>query len=627
MALESANTPVARPAVTVTAQTPQMKMNAPQQPPKWSFHNSSMFQRGPIGRNISSEALGKLQKAIEEIFKSSAPNFEIQLLSLDNNNQTNLAYSCLVVCLKNKAEPELGVAFYTFIIEGSGEKIPPRFENINGNQVEIIRTASEANDAILAQEIGKKLAAMYPNQRLLPSDACVIPASFKPEDIKAVHAIAVSAGMACHTLLLSKSPSFVDLRLSENQHDSNLVVQPRYENKTIEDAVGAPIRSDVQIAFSSQQNNQNQANKSVNDSGRVIRVSQIDGFVDLVWAPVVESNQFSMYQPNIDPRTVYQKYAARFVMTQVTNEYLQTLPAYLLSLVTATLIREQNNWYNVFRPRATLAKEVDLHDIGMVNLECALPGPDGQPTRGPIDTKTSTFGAADLARLISMCVRPGLILSMDIADAGPDTWCTSAFAAASDGSPEVRAGATKTILDAAQYLTNGNFGNHFPQGTPLFVDSGNRVHMGFYEDSTGAQRDIRNLDYLAVLTQTQNDPEVIKKYSDTFTNNNIPLNLRLAERKRIYAGIVNRLEITGFATRVTFSDAFIKALVAGCMAAGLQMRADLAGVGIETQDRAGFAGIAAALANPNSTGLFNQQTAGTFGSTVSNNMFQRFGGY
>ena len=40
--------------------------------------------------------------------------------------------------------------------------------------------------------------------------------------------------------------------------------------------------------FQSQQNNANQAGRSVNDGGRTMKVSQIDGFMDLVWNPAVD---------------------------------------------------------------------------------------------------------------------------------------------------------------------------------------------------------------------------------------------------------------------------------------------------------------------------------------------------
>ncbi len=603
---------------------PQMRMGAPaqasqQQSSRWSFHNASLFQRGPIGRNVSSEALAKLQKVMEEVFKGASPAYEIQLVALDNNNQTNLAYSVLVVCLKNKSEPDLGVSYYPMIIEASGEKIPSRFENINNQQYEIVRVAGEAMDGVLINEVSKKLSGIYPNQKLLPSDGCVIPDGFNIEDAAKLHAVAVSAAMACHTELLVRSPNFSDIRLTESARDSMLVVQPRYENKVIQNAVGLPLRSDVQIAFTSQQNQQAQS-KSINDSGRIVKVSQIDGYVDLVWAPVVEGNSFGMYQQNVDPRTFYQKFAARFIITQAINEHLQTLPAYLLSLVTATVIREQNNWFNVFRPRATVPNTVDLHDIGAINLEVGLPNTDGKV----VDTKEAGFDVGKLATFMSTCIRPGLVVSMDIEDTGPDSWCTSVFAVASDGTPQAQQNAQLAIFNAANQLTGGAFQEFF-KGGAMFVDQGNRIHLGNYTDNNGVVRDIRDLDYLAILNLTGNqDIDVVRRYSDTFTRTDQNINQRLSDRKRIMVGLVPNLKITGYATRVTFSEAFISALTQACAKAGLQTRCDMGGQGIEAQTRAQFNSIAGALVGANPSGLFNQQMGGPIGMAVASPVFSRF---
>lgn len=621
MALETTGTSA---NATAAPATPRMQMNQsaqPQQPQRWSFHSGSPFQRGPIGRNISSEALGKLQKAMEEVYKTASAAYEVQLVCLDNNNQSNLAYSVLVLCLKSKAEPDLGVSYYPMIVEGSGEKIPPRFENLNGNQYEIVRVAGEAMDAVLASEIHKKLVVLYPNQKLLPSDGCVIPASFKTDDAQRLHDVAVSAATACHTELATRSPNFPDIRLGDSARDSALVVQPRYDNKTFLNSVGSPIRSDVQVFFTSQQAATNNS-RSINDSGRIVKVSQIDGFVDLVWAPVVEANNFGMYQPNVDPRTFYQKYAARFVITQVVNEYLQTLPAYLLSLVTATLVREQNNWYNAFRPRAVIPNSVDLHDIGAINLEVNLPNTEGKV----LDTKEAGFDLGKLATFMSACIRPGLILSMDVEDTGPETWSTSVFAVASNGNGQAQSNAQAAIYNAANHLTSGAFQEFF-QGGAMFADEGNRIHLGHYVDNNGNQRDIRDLDYVAILNLTgSQDLEIIKRYSDTFTRVDQNINQRLSDRKRILSGLVPGLEITGYATRVTFTEAFVSALTRACQKAGLQMRSDLGGLGVEAQTRTTFGGVNGALAGANPSGLFNQQAAGQIGGTSFGPTFARFGG-
>lgn len=604
MAIETNTPTTAKPAPMTMNQNQASQSSATQsaqstQPTPWSFHNGSFFSRAPIGRNIGSEALLKLQKAMETVYAASAPQFDVKMVALDNNNEKTLAFSALVVCVVDKTMPTTGVAYYTMVIEGSGEKIPPRFENIGGQQIEITRVTSEAFDSILAREVQKKLRVQYPQQNLINSEGCVIPSGFNHEDAAQVHAVAVNAGMACFTELSTRHPNFTDLNLSMQSKDSTLVVNHRYERKQVTDGVGSPVRSDVQITFQSQQNNGNQAGRSVNDGGRTMKVSQIDGFIDLVWAPAIDVNPYTAYQQQ-NMQLKNQKYLARFVMTNMENEFLQTLPAYLLSLVTAQAVGRDNNWFNSFKPRMLAPNEQDMYDIGAINLEVNVENnPSG--VGAIIDTKSATFGVPELVQLLSSTFRPGLVMSLDVADNGPSSWCTSVFAEASIGNPD----ATSAIFNAAMQLTNGLFQSHFPAGAPIFVDQGNRIHMGHYEDRNGTKRDIRDIDYLAVLNMLSNDLTTVQDFSNTFNNSGMDINVRLAKRKQIIMGIAQRAEITGFATRVTFSSQFSEALSSAVAAAGFTTRLDNNGGVLQAAGRVGASNIASGLLTGANNSVFS----------------------
>lgn len=582
----------------------------------WSFHSAGPLGLAPMGKNIGSEVLAKLQKALTDVYTRADQKFEISLVPVDNNNESNLAFSSLVVCVRDKTFKEVGYAYYTMVLEASGEKIPPRFETINNQQVEVLRVPGDAVDEDLMKVVSAKVAAAFPGQKIFAADAMVVPASFNTEDPKAVHALAVNAALATFTEINMRSPGFNDLNLAQSKHDSNLLVRLSFDKTQVENAAGEPQRSDVKIDFTSQQNQQ-QNNRSLNSGDRVTKVAQLSGFVDVVWAPVQTQMGMAQYaMPQQNPM-MNQKYVSRLVLTNVENNYSTTLPSYLLAIVTALSVRDDNNWYNVFKSSPSFGNESLMHDVGALNIEANMEN-NANGIGARIDTKKDTFAIADLARLLAMTIRPGLVISMDVPDCGPQTWYTSVFAAASNGSRT----ATEAIYNAAMTLTNGAFSRHFQPGMPMFSDQGNRVHLGTYVSSSGVKRDIRDIDYLAVMNMT-NDVEIIRKWSDTFNAVGIPLLERLAQRKRIITGIATNAEITGFASRVTFTEGFLKALASACAEAGLVVRIDTAMSGIGFQNDRGVAGfVDSSLNQMGNAGFFNRGGVGA--GQAFNNQFSNY---
>lgn len=583
---------------------------------RWSFHNSGPLGRAPMGKNLGSEILTKLQKTLAEIYTSADARFEFTLIPVDNNNEVSLAFSALVVCVRDKAAKDVGVSYYTMILEATGEKIPVRFETINNRQIEIVRVPGDAVDEELMRIVHSKVAAAFPNQEIFSADAMVIPSAFNVDDKAAVYALAVNASMADFTEINMRSPGFTDLNLANAKQDSNLLVRLTFDKSMVENAAGEPQRSDVKVDFTSQQNQQQQ-NRSLNSGDRVTKVAQLSGFVDVLWAPVQTQMGMAQYaMPQQNPM-MNQKYVSRLVLTDVQSNYSTTLPSYLLAIVTALSVRDDNNWYNVFKSSPSYSNESLMHDVGALNIEANMENnANGIGTR--IDTRKDTFSIADLAKLLAMTIRPGLVISMDVPDCGPQTWYTSVFAAASNGS---RA-ATDAIFNAAMQLTNGAFGRHFQPGQQMFTDQGNRVHLGTYIGSSGVKRDIRDIDYLAVMNMT-NDVEVIRKWSDTFNATGIPLAERLAQRKQIITGIASNAEINGFATRVTFTEGFLKALSLACAEAGLVVRIDTATSGIGFQNDRGAAGfVDTALNQMGQGGFFNRGSVG--GGQAFNNQFNNY---
>jgi hypothetical protein len=610
---------------TAQMQQPQPQFQAP--PPaqssgaKWSFH-SDIFGKAPIGRGIGSETLTRLQTGMVEIFKNTNPNIEITLLSIDNTSELGLAYSNLIVCMRLKDALDLGVAFHTLIVEATGERIVPKFENVNQTQVEIFRVAGDASDAILFSKVNEKVRAAFPTSNLFAAGVCVVPRAFDTENKIAMHQLALNASMAVSTELTIRRKDFKDVNLVDSAHDSNLVVNMSFNRQQLENSVSEPVRSDLLLSFSSQQQQQNQQNQSLNSGDRTARIAEISAFIDLVWAPV--GQQSGVFNPYAAPvQSVNQKYAARMVLTSVNSTFASTPSALLLALVTSLSVRDDNNWIQAFRPTQSTSKDIDMHDIGAVGIEANFENnPTGFGTR--VNTKIDSFRPENLGQLIGATIQPGLIISLDAPECGPETWYTSLFSDASLGSKE----AFEAIFAAANRLTNNAFGQYFPDNGQIFTDLGNRIHMGFYTDKNGVKRDIRDIDYLAVMNIIgERDPVAIRDWSDTFTRTQFPLSQRLAARKRTIMALTDQsADFTDFAQRLTFTQQFLDSLARGCKDVGLNIRVNTPMNSSDFNNERGVASfIGSAILQSGGSSVFSRDYG--MPQAVSNGFFQQSGRY
>ena len=584
---------------------------------KFSFHAGSIFG-APISRGVGSEFYSKLKTKLIEVFKQSNENVEIALLDLDNINEPALAFSSIIVALRYKNMPEVGIAYHLLILEPTGEKIAPFYDNANGTQIEILRTTSDALDDILQTKALDRVRKAFPKGPWYMVDACVVPTGFNPEDQFAVHRLALNAGLAAGTEIELHSANFRELNLGSVQADNKMNITIGFQRQQIEDAVANPMRSDVLIQFSSKKQGSNARVTSVNTGDREVKISEISSFLDLVWNPVNPMGMVNPYVQQMQPMT--QKYSPRLVITNLASNYSYTPGSVLLALATSLSLRDDNNWIQAFRPMPSSGHEIDMADIGALNIEANLSNEQsGFGTR--IDTKSDSFRLEDLGQMVAALIQPGLIVSMDCPESGPQSWYLSVFAAAANTGSSA---AYNVIYDAADSLTNGSFGRNFTRGTPIFTDLNNRIHLGTWSDRNGNKRDIRDIDHLAVCNLVgERNPQLIRAWSDTFLRQEYPLAMRLAERKKMISGLTNETaQFTGFAQRVTFTSAFMEALARGIREAGMSVSVNTPLSGKDFSNQRGVATFAgSALLVPGQTFM----TQG--GMMAYNGQFSNQGGY
>jgi hypothetical protein len=384
--------------------------------------------------------------------------------------------------------------------------------------------------------------------------------------------------------------------LANAERDATLTVRTSFGNSQTHNAVMHPVRNDVVVDLTASPVNQQQGNTQQVE--RVSQVASVGGFIDLVWDPVAP--QQNAWAAQMQQQS-YVRYAARFVATRMESASLLTIPAQLLAIIPGLALRENNAWVQAFK-RSTFVKGVDMRDIGAVGIEANFMN-DASGIGARIDTKADSFRPEHLHKLIASTIKPGLIMSLDIAECGPDSWFNDVFAAAAEGNKA----ANQAIINAANVLTNGKFSNYFADGMQVCQDECNRIHLGHYGDDNGVRKDIRDVDYLAVLNlMGDKDPMVVQKWSDTFANTSTPLPIRLAERKRIIQGLFADVVFTGFARRVTFEPAFIEALAKACQDAGLVIRSVASYADMGNYERAGSRFASSTIMSSDPLAVFNR---------------------
>jgi hypothetical protein len=597
------------------------------------------ISRSAMSRSPQSDVIAKLNQAMLEVYgKNVDKTFEVTLIPIDLNSTRMLEKSAIVVAVRDLLNPDVGVAYHTLILEASGEPVKSSdFQMIGQHNTEIVRTTGDVYNRTFQEEVAEVLARTFPGKKLLPVDAEVVYDDFNVEDTKAVYELGANAITACSTELEMRAGG-TDIDLGAVDQDNTLTIQMSFQNAEAHDVVGQPQRSDIIIDFRAG-GQPVPGQQGVNT--RVSTLSRITGFMDLVWVPAQQQTQ--AFNPWVAQQAVapspdeFKRYIPRFVMTGLESQTLLSLRAELLALVTAFTLRENNAWVEAFRPNPVAVEGVDWKDIGAVGIEANFDrNANGFGTR--IDTKADQFQRGQnmqgdyLVRLVASVFQPKLLLSLDVPECGPETWFTSVFAAAGEMANPNSQAATEFIIREANELTHGRFMKYMPQGARVTVDENNRIHTGYYLDRNGQKRDLRNLDYLAVLNVVgDRDPELAREWSDSFAMANVPLEVRLHKRLQIIRGILgqNNVFVKGFARRVTFEPAFVNALVEACREVGLTARTVAPYSDLTTYERAvnPYAMGAALDASGYTSGIFNrgypgQQQGGAFGARSG---FSRWG--
>tara|TARA_B100000700_G_scaffold120447_1_gene135287 strand:- start:4772 stop:6640 length:1869 start_codon:yes stop_codon:yes gene_type:complete len=556
---------------------------------------NSLFSN-PMTRSTAGEVTGELTQTLRKIL-SSERNSVLEKVTIEpvDGDSHSLALSVIVLQFPFNEH----VACYTYIVEGSGDGLADRVPTIAGQQVNIKTVPGDVYDDNMWEQVNMYLRSKYGSERsFIDVGANVIPRTVTADHEKEIRSLLYFGITACYTTLLkingdaSNSISVADINTGDV-----LAAQLRYNPGDTQTAAGQTVRSDLSIAL-----------RGIMQTGEAVSAKQtiplttVDGYMDLTYVPR-QQQQMAYGQP-VDHR----QYVPRLVMTNVSSGLsVNTLELELLGLSTTVLAAQHHAWVKCFKPVYGASKN-DIHDIGALGFEVDFAN-NGE--YGRISTKSDSFSDQSLFELVQRSMYNEVLFSWDIPETGDLSWLQETFLAAAAGNSK----AINTLFNAADTLTGGAFTRNY-DGAPPLMSEITRVHLGTYLDENNTLRDLRDLDYLAMLNiYGDKDLGLVEAFGNTYDQTDRPQELRLAERAKIIeATLGDTVTITGYARRVTFNPKFIEALAMACAEAGLKIRPE----GIYGNDMGAIRGNTSAVGmgiGQNAGGAVFQQGGANWGGS------------
>lgn len=537
----------------------------------WSFHSTNLLG-SPVAAGVGGEYLQRFRQGLADIYKDIVPGVEVQILTLNRQNTPALRFSAILIACRIPEISTSHVAFHTLILEATGDKLQPVMRNIDNQQVKVNLVTSDAADEVLRRIATEAVTETYTGCTVLKAESMVVPASIQPptkdQVDNPIENIARNAAMACFSEIAVATGNFGQLNLAFMERDCRFTIDVSFGNHQVTDITEMPQRASVLVGFNSQKKTatgQGWGVETINIPDSVTRICELAGFINPIWAPVVQQNTYGMGYPQSygmgyqQPMMPTQKFAAEFVITSVRTEHATSPAAVLLAVSSFLAVVDGNNWIQALIPRGSNRDRnaIDITDVGALNITANLGNEKDKGDFGtPIDTMPMRADPIEANKYLVSLFQPGAVVSMDCPEAGPSSWYMSVFAMAATGDQE----AFNRIYAAAQELTNGLFGQYFDQKTPMFSNN-HRVPLGYYIQND-KKYDIRNIDYTAIANFYTTNPQMIHEYSNTFVNRQgVSPARNLAIREGIIMHVLNhQAVITGYACRVTFSKQFVEAL-------------------------------------------------------------------
>lgn len=541
----------------VTGNQPQQQQQRPQSNYGSGRTQSVLNDRNRLfGRTTAGELVSKYAETIKKIIAENIGDrhSDVKVTILDNKAKMTLL-SGIILSYRTQGL----VVFHRLLVEGSGA-VPVTQLPINNRTYDRVNTAGDVDNRLYVEKCLELVRNEWPNiQNIEDGGSQVLPIELDTNDTDRLRQVLFNAFSALQSiteeLLELTEPFSIPTHI---ERTDILTARSNFHPMPSESATGLPIRSDVALVLTASTNTS--ADLAQNQSAILTR---IDGYINLEYqAPPPPAYGHP-------PSNRY--YVPHFIMTRLTSQTnTESLEQQLFALTVATMLNK-GRWSDAFKPRIDHSGSVNLRDIGAIGLEIPALTTGNLGTVGSrIDTNSTTFSNDRLIQLIHETFHEGMIYSLDVEECGDLSWLNNVFIAAATGNQN----AINHIYTAANNLTAGEFGRQFGNnGLPLVIDSGNRIHLGYYTDELGNRRDLRDIDYLAMLNLNGDKGlESAHAWAATFENTHIPEDIRLIDRMELMKAVNPNVVLKGYARRISFSAPFMSALDVACRNVGLVIR-------------------------------------------------------
>lgn len=533
-----------------------------------AFNPNQMGLMSPVGSIGSGgdmyeklyAALQATVKKLTEETKAEESYYVVKLLK----QTAGLNYSNIVLVEKLHD----CVAAHVLIVESTGTYPDSRIENVGNVRYEIVRTPADALDEKLVEQaqLAVALALKVEPGEVVIVDGTLVPSEFAVGDETQVNSLVINTFNATHTEVQTRVYDYkgedVAALLANNRLGKFQIGVAYNENDLIfTDQTGLPVRQDVCITLTYKLTNQ-QNGWSVHQGENTVEIAKTYGYIDFEYV----GPQYVNNMPTS------QCFVPNFVITHIDSPFAPTPDIVIRAVLSVFALNEGMNWLPAFRSSMVKKGEIDLGDIGALNIEGNIEAnPVGYGKK--YDTKSKNFNNMELTQLVQRLVHPAkLAISLDLPKSGPETWYTSVFHAIQfERDNGIRQGAMDRLN---RFLTHST-GNVFqPANLPVFINTTNKIHGGFYRDSNKVYRDLRCLtNYLAVanhVTDTNQPPAKISQYTNTLYSNALPAELRAAVRRDQYLTEMSNgsAVIKRYYDRVTFSREYLQNYLNAMQAVG-----------------------------------------------------------
>lgn len=542
-------------------QAAQPQVSQPQQPVS-AGTGPSLFGEAfatLIPKGTGSEYTAAFAKMLDQIFDQA--QHKPKIIALDNQ-QYDIAYSCIVVALKD--EQSNNVPYHILLLENTGEH-PQPVSNVSTDRralnEEFVKVSINAFDSVLESLIVQKVLPTHfgTDVTFISTDGMRVPYTVQPNEAnkELMTHIAYLVGTYLGTEVAISNSNFRDLSISKDMsagNAPNLSIEVDVNRHTEVDDVGEPIY----VAWSAQLTSQPQRNarvRSINLSAAHRVILRVTGAIDVI--------PYQMAMPPVPGMMANQtvvRFAPHIILDYASlNAY--TPASVQLAVAIALAMRTEGAYMGALAP----SREDDLHDPGYLNIIANLNN-EQTGIGKPIDFFDSALDEAGQMKLLKELIPGGPVVSIDVPVYGPLTYPLHAFSLAAEGD----ANAEQLLIAAANQLTSNMFSRYFEPGKHSVVSKVAYVPNGYFTDNNGRQRDLREINNLAVIKMAgEGNANMAYDFAVASLESNLNTNpMATVTLIEVLKNVVPQAVITGWNIRCTLSAEYLSALEHGIHDAG-----------------------------------------------------------